>query len=340
MAKVGHYTPNSRLCSASGLSGRKVAPGLLSPGRSGIMGRSLNSRTCRIVRIFLYLLLITASSATWAHQETTRLAMLQSREEGNNWTSDLNPRRLKLKSEAVLVVDQEGRVVYAKNEQKVQSIASITKLMSAMVILDSGLPLDEKLTVRRVDRDLVRLTGSRLEFGARLTRGEFLQIALMASDNRAAHLLGRTYPGGIPAFVEAMNQKARGLGMLQSRFADPAGLKEENQSTAQDLARMIKAARGYPEIRQATTRRTLEVRPYRKRGPLRFGNTNRLLGNSNWEILLSKTGYINEAGRCIVMQARIAGRRLTLVFLNSFGKLTPFGDANRLRRWLLAELSN
>jgi D-alanyl-D-alanine endopeptidase (penicillin-binding protein 7) len=208
--------------------------------------------------------------------------------------------------------------------------------MTAMVILDSGIDLDEKITVTKADRDLVQLTGSRLEYGARLSRREMLLLAIMSSENRAASALGRSWPGGMDDFVAQMNNKAAALGMKNSRFADPAGLSVDNMSTASDLMKMVTAAGSYPLIGQASTTQRLEVRPYPKRGPLTYGNTNRLLKNKTWDIELSKTGYINEAGRCLVMQANIEGESVSIVLLNSFGKLTPFGDSNRLRKWMLA----
>lgn len=241
-----------------------------------------------------------------------------------------------LRSASALVIAADGTVILDKDADTVRPIASITKLMTAMTILDAGLDLEEKVTITRDDRDLVQLTGSRLEYGAALSRRELILISVMASENRAATALGRTFPGGMTAFVAAMNAKAAQLGMSRSHFADPAGLRVENQSTARDLAKMIHAAQGYPLIRQASTTTRLEVRPYPARGPLVYGNTNRLLKNANWDIALSKTGYLNESGRCLVMQATIAGERLSIVLLDSFGKLTPFGDSNRLRKWLLA----
>jgi len=159
----------------------------------------------------------------------------------------------------------------------------------------------------------------------------------MASENRAATALGRTWPGGMGQFVEAMNKKAIQLGMANSHFADPAGLNVSNMSSARDLMKMVTAAQDYALIRQASTTTRIEVRPYTKRGPLVYGNTNRLLKNKTWDIALSKTGYINESGRCLVMQANIDGEFVSIVFLNSFGKLTPFGDSNRLRKWMLAK---
>jgi D-alanyl-D-alanine endopeptidase (penicillin-binding protein 7) len=234
------------------------------------------------------------------------------------------------------VVNAEGRVIYGKDIDTVRPIASITKLMSAMVVIDSGLHLDEKITVTKADRDLVQLTGSRLEYGASLSRREMIMLAIMSSENRAATALGRNYPGGMAGFVAQMNKKAVQLGMENSHFADPAGLKVENRATARDLMKMVRAAQGYELIRQASTTTRIEVRPYAKRGPLVYGNTNRLLKNKSWDIALSKTGYINEAGRCLVMQADIEGERVSIVLLNSFGKLTPFGDSNRLRKWMLS----
>ena len=242
-----------------------------------------------------------------------------------------------LRSASALVIDIDGNVIYGKDIDTIRPIASITKLMMAMVIIDSGVDLQEKITVTRDDRDLVQLTGSRLEYGATLTRKQMILLAIMSSENRAATALGRTFPGGMKQFVTQMNAKAAELGMRHSRFADPAGLNVENMSTASDLVKMVAAAYGYPLIRQASTTRRLEVHPYAGRGPLTYGNTNRLLKNESWDIALSKTGYINEAGRCLVMQANIEGESVSIVLLNSFGKLTPFGDSNRLRKWMLAQ---
>ncbi len=241
-----------------------------------------------------------------------------------------------LRSASALVLDSSGHVIFGKDVDTVRSIASITKLMTAMVVLDAELDLDETLTISDADRDLIRMTGSRLQVGATLTRRELLVLALMASENRAATALGRTYPGGMQVFVAAMNEKAAALGMHNSRFSDPAGLHTENLSTASDLAKMIAAAQAYPLIVQATTTLQQEVHPFASRGALNYANTNGLLKNPDWNIELSKTGYIHEAGRCLVMRANIRGEELSIVLLNSFGKLTPYGDSNRLRKWLLA----
>jgi D-alanyl-D-alanine endopeptidase (penicillin-binding protein 7) len=249
------------------------------------------------------------------------------------WQS-LNPKKLKLRSAAALVLDDDGNEVYAKDAEQPLPIASITKLMTAMVILDAGLPLQDKIRVTPDDRDLIQLTGSRLTSGATLTRKQLLQLALMSSENRAANALARTWPQGKDGFVRAMNTKATELNMHASRFTDPAGLDAGNVATPLDIAKMVRAAMQYPLIRKATTTRSVSVYPWKGRGPLRYSNTNRLLKNNAWEIQLSKTGYLNEAGRCLVMQAEIAGQPLVIVLLNSFGKLTPFGDSNRIRKWI------
>ncbi|MEM8562652.1 MAG: serine hydrolase [Pseudomonadota bacterium] len=241
-----------------------------------------------------------------------------------------------LRSASAIVLDGNGNVIFGKDTESVRSIASITKLMTAMVTLDAGLDLQQKLTITSDDRDLIRLTGSRLKAGAQLTRRELLLLALMSSENRAATALGRTYPGGMSVFIKHMNQKAKSLGMRNTRFADPAGLRTENLSTASELAILLNAAKSYPLITQATTTLQEQVRPYSGLGPLNYVNTNRLLKSDKWDIQLGKTGYINEAGRCLVMQARIQGEPISIVLLNSFGKLTPYGDSNRLRQWMLA----
>ena len=246
----------------------------------------------------------------------------------------LNPGKLQLQSEAALVVDRFGNEIYSKNADKVQPIASITKLMTAMVILDSSLPMRQELVITNADRDLLRMTGSRLEPGATLTREQLLKLALMSSENRAASALARTFPAGRKRFIYAMNKKAISLGMRSTTFTDPTGLDVGNRSTPRDLQKLVRAAMRYPFIRKATTSRSAQVFPYLKKGQLRYVNTNRLLGSDSWDISLSKTGYINEAGRCLVMQARVSGQQLTIILLNSFGKLTPYGDSNRIRKWV------
>ncbi len=262
------------------------------------------------------------------------------RDEGTNlktvnqlWKK-LNDKKLKLRSESALIVDRFDNPIYGKSADTPMPIASITKLMTAIVVLDSKLPLNEKIKITKADRDLIKQTGSRLKYGAKLSRKELLHLSLMSSENRASAALGRTYPGGTRAFVRAMNAKAKQLGMYNSHFADPAGLKPENMASPSDLVKLMRAARTYSVIHEATTQKSLTVYPYQKKGPLKYANTNRLLKNKEWSIELSKTGYINEAGRCLVMQADIAGQPVVIVLLNSFGKLTPFGDANRIRKWI------
>jgi len=239
-----------------------------------------------------------------------------------------------LKSSAALVIDQtDGRPLYAKNVDNVVPIASITKLMTAMVVLDAGLPLDERIAISEDDKDTIKGTRSRLQVGTVLTRRELLQLALMASENRAAEALTRVYPGSNRAFVAAMNQKAVELGMWRTRFVDGTGLSSDNVSTAQDLTKMVAAAYKYPMIRDFTTDTGLIVRGTRGRN-MNYHNSNRLVSSPQWEIGLSKTGYISEAGRCLVMQANIANKPVIIVLLDSWGKLTRIGDANRIKRWM------
>nr|WP_294839622.1 D-alanyl-D-alanine endopeptidase [uncultured Methylotenera sp.] len=242
---------------------------------------------------------------------------------------------LKLASAKAMVVNQQtGEVLFAKNTNLPTPIASVTKLMTAMVMLDAHLPMDELLNISDEDVDYLKHTTSRLSVGTTLTRGEMLQLALMASENRAASALGRNYPGGSYAFVKAMNQKAKLLGMNASHFVDSTGLDSNNVSTAQDLAKMVDAAYHYPEIRQVTTLASQEITLYGRRSPLSFVNTNALVRGGKWDIGLSKTGFINEAGRCLVMQAQISGQPVIIVLLDSAGKLTRIGDANRIRKWV------
>jgi len=238
-----------------------------------------------------------------------------------------------LRSSAVMVQDAEtGEVVINKNSEAVVPIASITKLMSAMILLDRGLDLEQRIVVSREDLDTVKGTRSRLMPGTVLTRDELLLLALMASENRAAAALGRTYPGGIPAFVKAMNEKAAELGMSDSKFVEPTGLSPANVASPRDLVKLVRAAHGYPLIREYSTRDRATVKAFNR--PLRFVNTNGLVRNAHWEIELSKTGYISEAGRCLVMHVRVASKDLVVVLLDSWGKHSRTGDAQRIRKWL------
>jgi serine-type D-Ala-D-Ala endopeptidase (penicillin-binding protein 7) len=239
-----------------------------------------------------------------------------------------------LKSNVALVLDAaRGETLYAKRSDQVAPIASITKLMTAMVVLDAQCPLGDAIEIDRADVDIRKHSHSRLPVGERLGRGELLWVALMASENRAAAALARTYPGGTTACLEAMNRKARELGMLRTHFADATGLSGENVSSAEDLSRMVLAAAAYPAIREATTSSFHSVTLSNGR-VLEFHNSDGLVNNKTWTIGLSKTGYINEAGRCLVLQAEIAARQVVIVLLDSWGKYTRLGDANRIRRWM------
>ena len=238
-----------------------------------------------------------------------------------------------LRSNVALVVDQHtGEPVVSKNVNEVVPIASITKLMTALVTLDGQQALSRRIAITEEDIDTERGSRSRLTVGAELTRNELLHLALMASENRAAHALGRSYPGGLAAFVEAMNGKARELGMERTRFVDPTGLSSANVSTAADLVKLVRAANAVNLIRSYSTDRVFEVNVGGR--DRRFHNTNRLVAADGWDIAVSKTGFINEAGRCLVMLAMIDGRPLTIVLLDSWGKFSRIGDANRIRKWL------
>lgn len=240
---------------------------------------------------------------------------------------------LDLKSSVALVVDQDtNEVLFSKNSQAVLPIASLTKLMTAVVVADANLPLEEVLTVTVDDVDTEKGSRSRLKVGTELTRGEMLHLALMSSENRAAHALGRNYPGGLSAFVAAMNRKARELGLLDTRYVEPTGLSSRNQSSASDLAKLVAAAHRYPMIRELSTSPEYWVEVDHQ--VQHFKNTNGLVGNAVWDIGLQKTGYIAEAGRCLVMQAKLAGRKLIMVFLDSAGRYSRIGDAERVRKWL------
>jgi len=242
---------------------------------------------------------------------------------------------LQLASSKALIINQNtGETIFAKNTNLPAPIASITKLMTAMVMLDAKQSLDDELYISDEDVDYLKGTRSRLTVGTKFSRSDMLQLALMASENRAASALAHSYPGGKYAFVKAMNAKALELGLNSTHFVDPTGLDSENVSTAEDLAKMVQAAYQYPEIRFATTSPSHEVYVQGRESPVSFVNTNGLVRGGEWEIGLSKTGFINEAGRCLVMQAKIAGEPMIIILLDSYGKLTRIGDANRIRKWV------
>ena len=243
------------------------------------------------------------------------------------------PDALALRSSVAYVVDQNtGESLFDKNSRAVVPIASITKLMTSMVVLDSKAPLTEQIEVTDEDRDYIKNTGSRLAVGSVLSREDMLHIALMASENRAAAALSRYFPGGRPAFIAAMNAKAKQLGMTDTHFESPSGLTSENVSSARDLVKMVNAAYQYPMIREFSTDRSYEV--YTGKRSIAYNSTNALVRNPTWDIGLQKTGFINEAGECMVMQTTIHGRPMIVVLLDSSGKYTRFADATRLRNWL------
>jgi D-alanyl-D-alanine endopeptidase (penicillin-binding protein 7) len=240
---------------------------------------------------------------------------------------------LDLKSSVALVIDQDTHeVLFSKNDHAVLPIASLTKLMTGLLISEAHLPNDELITITQDDVDTEKGSRSRLTVGTTLARGELLHLALMSSENRAAHALGRTYPGGLATFVSIMNAKAKMLGMKDTRYVEPTGLSSRNQSSAQDLARLVAAASNDQMLSEMSTSPGHQVAVGRR--TLQFGNTNRVVKNPRWEIGLQKTGYISEAGQCLVMQAKVAGRKLIMVFLDSAGKLSRIGDAERVRKWV------
>ena len=240
---------------------------------------------------------------------------------------------LDLKSSVALVIDQDtNEVLFSKNDRAVLPIASLTKLMTGLIISEASLPMDEVITISQADVDTEKGSTSRLRVGAELSRGELLHLALMSSENRAAHALGRSYPGGMSVFVSLMNTKARHIGMSETSYVEPTGLSSKNQSSARDLARLVNVAYGNPTVRELSTSPAHQVSVGNQ--TLQYNNTNRLVKNSSWDIGLQKTGYIAEAGQCLVMQAKIAGRKLIMVFLDSTGKLSRIADAERVRHWV------
>ena len=247
---------------------------------------------------------------------------------------------LTLKSRAALIFDaQQGHAIYSKNTDTIMPIASITKLMTAMVVLDAQLPLSEEITIDSADIDVLKNTRSRLKVGSSLTRQQLLRLALMSSENRAAAALGRAYPGGIEAFVSAMNNKAFELGMGNSRFVDSTGLSSANVSTARDLVKMVEAAHFYEEIRDFSTTTTHALNSPDYRRGLKYTNSNNLVSNVQWQIGVSKTGFLSAAVRCLVMQANITGKPVIIVLLDSNGKKTRIGDAIRIKQWMEASLT-
>lgn len=271
--------------------------------------------------------------ATGAHAETTAVpSYIQAAEILHH----ARPDRLALRSQVALVQDgREGIQLLARGIDTPRPIASLTKLMTALVVLESGLALDAPITITTDDRDRLKGTRSRLHYGAILTREDLLRAALGASDNRAAAALARTYPGGTPAFLDAMNQRAWVLGMNQSHFADASGLDRRNRSTARDLLKLLEATQSHPRILAYSTSNELWVTNLATGRPIDFINTNRLVRRDDWVIGLSKTGYTADAGNCLIMQVTVGTRPVNIVLLNSWGKLSKYGDAERIRDWLI-----
>ena len=239
----------------------------------------------------------------------------------------------KLKSGSLLVVDQsDSTVLYSRNSDVASPIASITKLMTALVVLDAKQPLDEPIRITEADRDFPKASISRLTVGTTLTRADLMHLALMSSENRAAHALGNNYPGGMRAMVAAMNSKAKALGMTSSYFVDPTGLSSQNVASPEDLSKLVIAASKNRIIREYSTDRNYVVRV--QRHMVEFRNTDNLVKNPAWNIIVQKTGYINEAGKCLVMAAVIEGRSVVIVLLDSFGKYTRVADAQRVKTWM------
>jgi len=246
------------------------------------------------------------------------------------------PERLHLQSQIALVLDErEGVPLLERGIDTRRPIASLTKIMTALVILESDLPLDAPITITADDRDRLKGSRSRLRIGSILTRDDLLRAAIAASDNRAASALARSWPGGNEAFVAAMNARAATLGMTNTHYADASGLNKHNVSTARDLARLLIAASRNPRLPAYSTRSEVWVTNLANGHPVAWNNTNRLVRNGRWEINLSKTGYTSEAGNCLMMQATIGNRPVSIVLLNSWGKLSKYGDAQRIRDWLL-----
>ena len=240
-----------------------------------------------------------------------------------------------LRSGAAIVLDQDTHeVLYSKNPEAVLPIASLSKLMTALVISEAHQPLDEVLTITSDDIDTEKNTRSRLTPGTQLTRGVMLHLALMSSENRAANALGRNYPGGLAAFIPAMNAKAKELGMNDTHYVEPTGLSSQNKSSARDLAVLVNAAHQVPLLREYSTTPSLDVELGRRQ--VQFHTTDRLVANPTWDIGLQKTGFINEAGQCLVMQAQMAGRKLIMVLLDSAGKYSRIADAERIRKWVMS----
>ena len=276
----------------------------------------------------LFLTLLLAPALTLAAPAGTGLAVEPAK-------PAVHLGKLDVRSSSVIVLDAvDSSVLYAKQAQSPVPIASITKLMTALVVLDAGQPKDEMIELTTADRRLERSSASRLAIGSKISRGDLLHLALMSSENRAAHAVARAYPGGLPACIKAMNMKARALGMKTARFTDPTGLSSGNVSSASDLAKLVAAAAADPTIRTYSTSTSHTVAVGRQL--LEFRNTNSLVNKADWDVMVQKTGYTSDAGQCLVMKTVIRERPVLIVLLNSFGKYTRVADVRRIRKWMEA----
>ena len=276
----------------------------------------------------LFLTLLLAPTLTLAAPAGTGLAVEPAK-------PAVHLGKLDVRSSSVIVLDAvDSSVLYAKQAQSPLPIASITKLMTALVVLDAGQPMDEMIELTTADRRLERSSASRLAIGSKISRGDLLHLALMSSENRAAHAVARAYPGGLPACIKAMNAKARALGMKTARFTDPTGLSSGNVSSASDLAKLVAAAAADPTIRTYSTSTSHTVAIGRQL--LEFRNTNSLVNKADWDVMVQKTGYTSDAGQCLVMKTVIRERPVLIVLLNSFGKYTRVADVRRIRKWMEA----
>jgi D-alanyl-D-alanine endopeptidase (penicillin-binding protein 7) len=276
----------------------------------------------------LFLTLLLAPALTLAAPAGTGLAVEPAK-------PAVHLGKLDVRSSSVIVLDAvDSSVLYAKQAQSPLPIASITKLMTALVVLDAGQPMDEMIELTTADRRLERSSASRLAIGSKISRGDLLHLALMSSENRAAHAVARAYPGGLPACIKAMNAKARALGMKTARFTDPTGLSSGNVSSASDLAKLVAAAAADPTIRTYSTSTSHTVAIGRQL--LEFRNTNSLVNKADWDVMVQKTGYTSDAGQCLVMKTVIRERPVLIVLLNSFGKYTRVADVRRIRKWMEA----
>ena len=342
-AQVKKPARTARAAKAAGKTAAKTVPAkgkartVAASGKTHSLSRhrvaqSRRARFARARRVAVDLPASRGTTVAAAREDAVQPSLLPVGDQlGLRETSD----PLQLQSSVALVLDQDtNQILLSKNDQAVLHIASLTKLMTGLLVSEAKLPMDQPITITPEDVDTLKHSRSRLAVGTTLTRGEMLHLALMSSENRAAHALARTYPGGLDHFVALMNEHAAAFGMKDTHYVEPTGLSSDNRSSASDLAKLVAVAAQDPLLRQLTTSPGYEVAVGRR--TLQYNNTNRLVKNPQWDIGLQKTGFINEAGDCLVMQTRIAGRQLIMVFLDSANKFSRIADAERVRRWVEA----